>query len=230
MSAPVLDYILFDFDGTLVDSVPDVCHGLNKALARIDRAPRTVEQVKSWVGKGARDLVVSALELSGGVLSDCETDAVCKDFLEAYAAEPIIDSVIFPGAVEMLETLQAQGKTLGICTNKPSLTAAPVMQALDLEKYFPVVLCGDQVIHKKPDARHVLDCVTAMGGTPERAVLVGDSENDAYAARNAGIAYVMVSFGYCHEPMDSLPMDVLIDHLSDLPDTIARMSRKLGAA
>ncbi|GAB6052619.1 phosphoglycolate phosphatase [Magnetospira thiophila] len=223
MSKRVLDCVLFDFDGTLVDSAPDVRHGLNKALARRNRGPRSLTEVKSWVGRGARDLVIAALEAGGGSLPEAEIDALNQDFLSAYAAEPIIDTVVFPGAIEMLDELRRRGKKLGICTNKPSLTCAPVMAALDLDRYFEVVLCGDQVTHRKPDGRHVHDCINALGGVPERAVLVGDSENDAYAARNAGIACVMVSFGYTQEPLESLPMNLLIDHLSELPGALDRL-------
>lgn len=212
--------VLFDLDGTLVDSVPDVRHALNVALDRQGRAPRTIEQVKSWVGEGANILVRKALLSCGDEMFDTLVDTVLADFLNGYAANPVIDSVLFPGVFDMLDTLKADGARLCICTNKPSTTAGPVMDAFNLTERFSVVLCGDQVEYRKPDGRHILETLDRVGGRADRAVMVGDSENDSLSAQSAGVPCVLMTFGYTNVPSAMLPAVALADDLKLLPGII----------
>lgn len=203
--------VLFDLDGTLIDSAPGVAWSLNKALDAEGRAPLTVERVKELVGKGAVHLIADALDDEGGSDDPDQATRLKDAFLQIYSENPVQDTAVFPGVMDMLESLQARGIPMALCTNKPDITTRPVLQAFDFERFFPVVLCGDVAKYKKPDGRHVLETAALINADPVRAVMVGDSENDIYAAHDAGVASVCVTFGYCHEPFDVLNPSVLIN-------------------
>lgn len=203
--------VLFDLDGTLIDSAPGVAWSLNQAMAAEGRPQLTVERVKDLLGKGAVHLVGEALDDEDGP-DDPDQAARIKDaFLQIYSENPVQDTVMFPCVMDMLESLQARDIPMALCTNKPEITTRPVLKAFDFERFFPVVLCGDMARYKKPDGRHILETAELMNADPARAVMVGDSENDIYAAHEAGVSSVCVTFGYCHEPFDVLNPSVLID-------------------
>lgn len=212
--------IIFDLDGTLIDSAPDVCRALNRALAGLDRRPHTVDEVKGYLGFGARILMEKALNATGTEPAGDVIDELTTAFLDDYALHPVVDTVVFPGVTQVIEELMEKGARLAICTNKPSITAAPVLDALDLSKYFDVVVCGDQVENKKPHGGHVLDTIEAAGGERSRSIMVGDSENDIDAAIHASVRSVVVSFGYAHAPHAELGADAIIDRFQDLPGVL----------
>ncbi|MEX0694505.1 MAG: phosphoglycolate phosphatase [Rhodospirillales bacterium] len=213
--------VLFDLDGTLIDSAPGVAWSLNKALAAEGRAALSVERVKDLVGKGALHLVADALADTGGMIDDVQRDRVKDAFLDIYAKNPIQDTIVFPGVFEVLQSLKEAGVPMALCTNKPKITTMPVLDAFGLTPFFPVILCGDEVAHRKPDGRHVLDTIKALGTDPACAVMVGDSENDILAAQDAGVPTICVSFGYCHMPFEELKPSVLIDSFDDFHDALA---------
>lgn len=217
--------IIFDLDGTLIDSVPDVCASLNRVFAEEKLPLLDDDAVKALVGHGAMVLIEKALS-SGG-----DDPARAKDlhprFIDSYRTHPIDNTEIYPGVLETLETFRTAGIPMGICTNKPPATTAPVLKALNLGAYFEAVLCGD-VAHKKPDARHVLDTLAILDAQEAGAVFVGDSETDAAAARNAGIPFIAVSYGYRNIPAEDLGADVLIDSFHQLADALDRLGREQG--
>jgi len=215
--------VLFDLDGTLIDSAPGVTWSLNKALAAEGRPGLTVERVKELVGKGAVFLVADALEDTGGMIDEAHRDRVKDEFLRIYAENPIQDTIVFPGVLDVLNKLRDDGVPMALCTNKPKITTMPVLDAFGLTQYFPVVLCGDEVTHRKPDGRHVLDTLKLLGGDPAKAVMVGDSENDILAAQDANVATICVSFGYCHMPFEDLKPTVLIDSFDKFADALAHV-------
>lgn len=219
---PARDCILFDLDGTLVDSAPDILNALNRVLVDRGLAPRALSEVRDWIRFPAQKLVGRALAAASG--DDGDTPEVVAKFLAAYAADPVRDSVIFPGGEDMLDTLADSGHRLAVCTNKPSKTAFPVLRALDLERRFRAIVCGDRTEHPKPDPRHVFETLEALGGSPDRAVFVGDSDSDALAAAAAGVPCVLVSFGYCSTPLAELPHAAIIESLGELPDILDRLS------
>lgn len=214
--------LILDLDGTLIDSVPDICASLNRALASEGVAPVLVDQVDRLLRLGARTMIENIVRDSGGG-GDIDIDALRDLFLAEYSARPVENTVIYPGVIEVLKKFKADSVKFGICTNKPEKTAYPVMQALGLLDYFSTIVCGDTLPYKKPDARHVHQVIDLLGGDVARAVFIGDSETDIAAARNAGVPVVLVSYGYTLSPPQDLGADVLIDHFSELPDALRRL-------
>ena len=203
--------LIFDLDGTLIDSLPDVRVSLNRALAAAGRREITLEETKAMIGWGGRVLVEKALELTGRAGTEEEIASIRHDFLEIYAAHPAVLTTVYPGVRQTLEDFQAAGIAMGLCTNKPLVTTTPVLEALLLDGFFTVVSCGDKVPHPKPDGRHVLEVIERLGVGTQAAAMIGDSESDIDAARDAGVASVAVTFGYAHVPPHELGADALID-------------------
>lgn len=212
--------LLFDLDGTIIDSAPDVCASVNRALETMDRPPITLDDTKALVGFGARILVEKALEKTGAPGSEEDVDFLLAGFLDSYRQNPSEHSKVFPGARAALDRLVAAGVALGVCTNKPEVTCFPVLDAFDLKRYFPTVICGDTLEYRKPDPRHVFYTLEKMGAARENAAFIGDSEADILAANNAGLPSVLVTFGYCHVPFDSLGANAVIDHFDDLDEAL----------
>ncbi|MDA1090644.1 MAG: phosphoglycolate phosphatase [Proteobacteria bacterium] len=208
--------LIFDLDGTLIDSAPDVCASVNRVLEADGRRPLITAEVTDMIGWGGRALLEKALAVTGDPGTPDDIDRALENFLTTYAEHPADHTTLFPGVIDALEHFKAAGVKMAICTNKPKATTPPVITAMGLDGYFDVILSGDAVPHKKPDGRHVLLCAEQLGVTPEASVMVGDSENDIYAAIDAGIRSVCVTFGYAHVPLADIGADVLIDHFDDL--------------
>lgn len=215
--------VLFDLDGTLIDSAPGVAWSLNRALDAEGRAPLSVERVKDLVGKGAHYLVADALEDTGGMIDDAHRERVKSAFLQIYSENPVQDTIVFPGAMDVLEQLRADGVAMALCTNKPKKTTMPVLDAFGLTPFFPVVLCGDEVENRKPDGRHLHETLAMLGKPDASAVMVGDSENDILAAHDAGMPSICVTFGYCHMPFDELKPTRLIDTFGQFHDALGHI-------
>jgi len=216
--------LIFDLDGTLIDSAPDVRTAANRVLAAAGRRPLTLAEVKELIGQGGRVLVEKALALTGRPGTPDEIDRALEGFLTTYAGNPSAHTTVYPGAREALESFRADGVRLGICTNKPGRTTAAVMKALDLDKFFAVVSCSDTVPHRKPDGRHVLRVVEELGARAETTAMIGDSENDIAAAIDAGVRSIAVTFGYAHVPYAELGADALIDRFDQLPGALQRIA------
>ncbi len=216
--------LIFDLDGTLIDSAPDVCASINRVLTGMGRRELTLEETMDKVGWGGRVLVEKALAGTGEAGSEEDVDRALEGFITTYAQHPADHSIVFPGVLSVLDTFKSAGVRLGICTNKPTATTPPVLEAMGLAKFFDVVSCGDAVPHRKPDGRHVRLVVEELGATIETTVLIGDSENDISAAIDAGVRSVAVTFGYAHVPCDELGADALIDHFRDLPKALANIA------
>ena len=208
--------LLFDLDGTLIDSAPDVCASVNRVLETMDRPAISVADTKLLVGFGARTLVEKALAMTGPPGSKEDIDFLLAGFLDSYRQNPSEHTVLFPGAREALDRFQSAGICIGICTNKPEATCFPVLDALDLKRYFATVICGDTMEFRKPDPRHVFHTLEEMGAKRDDAAFIGDSETDIKAANNAGLPSVLVTFGYCHLPFKTLGANALIDHFDQL--------------
>jgi phosphoglycolate phosphatase len=209
-----LDAVIFDLDGTLVDTAPDLGDALNHLLVEHGRSPVSPEGIRPMIGDGAAKLVERGFIASGGLPSPLPS--LVERFLAIY--EPMIadKSRPFPGVTAALERLVGSGIRLGVCTNKPDMATRRLLAALDLARYFGAVSGGD-VPARKPDARHLLGVIEQLAATPQRSLMVGDSRNDVTAARNAGVPVVVVSFGYTSTPAAQLGADALIDDFAALP-------------
>lgn len=219
-SPAALKAIVFDLDGTLIDSAPDVAANVNRVLAEEKRPPLTLQAVKGLVGQGARVLLERAFMQTGGALPPERHEACVRRFLGYYSAAPIVHTTLYPGVIEVLEHFQRERIPMAICTNKPEVTTMPVLGPLGLDRFFRTISCGDKVPFRKPDGRHVLHILEGLGVDANSAVMVGDSENDAGAAHAAGTPFIAVSYGYSHVPLAALRAAAVIDDFHQLPDAI----------
>lgn len=221
-----INALVLDLDGTLIDSVPQVQAALNQALTQMGRRALSLSETKSLIGEGATATIEKALKLTGEAGTAEQVAEFLQRYLSDYATNPISHTVIYPGVVETLEALAAQGVMMGVCSNKPQASTLPVLKALNLERFFCAVACGDSVPYRKPDGRHVTLTLERMGASRQSAAMVGDSEIDIAAARDANIPAIAVSYGYCHIPLAELRADIIIDHFPDLLPALKQIAKK----
>lgn len=214
------DTIVFDLDGTLVDTAGDLAASLNHALARLGRPEVDPLSVRSMVGLGARRLLERGLAATGTMTADL-VEAGVPHFMAHYRANIAVHSRPFDGVEQALAELAATGRRLAVCTNKPEALARQLVQALGWDRRFDALSGADTWPWKKPDPRHLTDTVALAGGTD--ALFVGDSQTDAATAAAAGMPLVLVTFGYSEAPVDSLGAERLIDHFNALAPAIAAM-------
>jgi phosphoglycolate phosphatase len=193
--------IVFDLDGTLVNTAPDLINALNDVLTRHGHAAVTAEAVRASVGLGARVMIEEALRRSG--VTD-DVDGMLAEFLIHYEANIARESRPFPGAVAALEALASGGARLAVRTNKREYLSRRLLQALELEGYFSAIAGPDTFAVAKPDPGHLTGVIALAGGTPSRAVMVGDSAVDVRTAKAASVPVILVSFGYAASPLDGL--------------------------
>lgn len=216
--------IVFDLDGTLVDTAPDLCAALNHALAVLDRPPIPAADVRHLVGHGARKLLERGLAASG-VSTPELVEAGFPAFLGFYAAHIADGSRPYPGVEAALDALAAAGCTLAICTNKPATLSAALVTALGWDGRFAANLGFDSVPAPKPDPGHLLAAIAAAGGDPATTVFVGDSITDTMTAQAANIRVIAVSFGFSDRPVAELGADIIIDHYDTLLPALRRLAR-----
>lgn len=212
--------IVFDLDGTLVDSAPDLIGTLNVLLEQEGVAPVPLDDTaRSFIGQGARRMIERGFAAQGRALAPPQMDALFDRFLTHYQAHNADLTRPFPGVVEALTQLKDAGARLAVCTNKLTRLSTPILDALDLSRFFDAVVGPDMAPAPKPDGRHVAMAVELAGGDIGRAVMVGDSAADAGSARAAGAALVLVEFGYTDIPAAELGGDVLIRHFDQLVES-----------
>jgi len=183
---------IFDLDGTLVDSAPDILAALNRLMAVQGLAAFELPAVTAMIGDGARALLAKAFSAHDMPLPE----AVIRPFLEDLEANSAVLTRPYPGMVGALEELSARGWRLAICTNKPIAATTALLAELNLGRHFDLVLGGDSLTVKKPDPGHVLGVLERLGVAAELAVMIGDHQNDIRAARGAGVCSVFAAWGY----------------------------------
>ncbi len=222
MSLPAL--ALFDLDGTLVDSVPDLARAVDQMLLALGREPAGEAQVRDWVGNGAEMLVRRALagrlEIDPGQAPDELLGVALDLFKAAYAQANGRTSRVYDGVEALLQHYRAAGVPMAVVTNKPGAFTQPLLDRLRLADYFAVVVSGDTLAQKKPDPAPLLHACEQVGAPTAQALMIGDSRIDVEAARAAGCAVVCVSYGYNRgEPIASAGADRIVDSLAELIDT-----------
>jgi phosphoglycolate phosphatase len=205
--------IVFDLDGTLVDTAPDLTNALNDVLTRRGHAPVELATIRACVGHGARVMIEEALRRAG---AEGDVDRMLSEFLVHYEANIANESRPFPGAADALEDLVAHGATLAVCTNKREHLSRKLLQQLDLARYFSSLAGRDTFAVSKPDPGHLTQLIAMAGGNPSRAVMVGDSDIDIRTAKAASVPMILVSFGYAGGPLDHLAPEAVIDHFDQL--------------
>jgi phosphoglycolate phosphatase len=212
--------VVFDLDGTLVDTAPDLIETLNVVFARDGLPPVEYAAARDMIGGGARRMIEMALKLEGRTLADGVVDRMFADFIEYYAAHIADRSQPFPGLDAALDRLAARGCRFAVCTNKLEGLSRLLLEALGLTSRF-VAICGQDTFGiQKPDPEILRRTIEAAGGEMQRAVMVGDSGTDIATARNAGIPVVAVDFGYSETPIRELRPDRLISHFDQLADAV----------
>ncbi|MCP8689125.1 phosphoglycolate phosphatase [Marinobacterium sedimentorum] len=213
--------VLFDLDGTLVDSVPDLAVAVDRMLAALELEPAGVARVRDWVGNGAPTLVRRALhgqlEISDARLPEGRFDKAYGLFLQFYGESTAALSALYPGVLECLNGLQARGIRLGVATNKPMRFTGEMLQGLGIDGYFDVVIGGDSLPTCKPDPAMLISAIEQCGATPATTLMVGDSSNDVLAGRAAGCKVAAVPYGYNHgEPIAASAPDLIVARLDAL--------------
>jgi len=216
--------LLFDLEGTLLDTAPDLHGALNFCLESVGRSTVSLQSVKHMVGQGARVLLEKGLNATGGMTSDAELDRLFDLFLEYYADHLSDHSVPYPGVINALEQLHSQGFQMGICTNKPYKLAKQIVEDFDLTRLLPVLTGGDSFEIRKPDPGHILKTLDLFDDQSLPALMIGDSCNDIDAATAAGLKSIAVSFGYTDIPPRELGANHVIDHFDELIDAIKTVS------
>jgi phosphoglycolate phosphatase len=210
------DVLVFDLDGTLVDSAPDIRRGLNAMLEATERRPLSLVEVRAIIGDGATRLVERAFARTGAPISPAALADEVERFLVHYAAGRHALTRPYPGVVETLAELRVRGHRLAVCTMKPIAATLELLDALHLASHFAAVTGGDSLSTRKPDPGHFIGTLDLIGAGLASAVMVGDSANDVATARAAGVPAVVVSYGYATVPAADLGADAVIDAFADI--------------
>lgn len=210
--------ILFDLDGTLVDSAADLHAAANRMAETLGLAPFTRGEIVSWIGDGARALIEKALASRNHPFDE----AAFQAFLADYTANAAVHTEAFPGVAATLARLADEGFTLAVCTNKPEAATRHVLDALKLSPHFAAIGGGDTFPFRKPDPRHLLATLEAAGGAPGSALMVGDHRNDVEAAKGAKLPVVFATWGYGTRAMAD-GADAVAAHPADLLSLAPRL-------
>lgn len=209
-----LKAIVFDLDGTLVDSARDLMNATNALLAEEGLRQVSLGEVKSMIGDGAAKLVERALTATGGDLARLP-ECVAR-FLAIYEAHASRHTQAYPGVPQTLERLRRLGLSLAVVTNKPFAATLDILDALELRAFFDAVIGGDTLPERKPHPAPILAALEQLGVAPEAALMVGDNYHDVQAAHAAGLRAFAVTYGYSHKPHAELGADGLIDAMPEL--------------
>ena len=217
--------VVFDLDGTLIDSVGDIADALNAGLERSGLAPMSDEQVRLMIGGGSRVLIGRVLTSIDRVGDTALAGRLHAEFLDAYSSGSVARTTLYPYARELLSDLAATETRLAICTNKPAGITEDVLIKLGLRDCFHAVVGGTDDLPKKPHAAMLLAAIDGLGAGQADAVMIGDSAADVGAARAANVPVIAVGYGYTRIPAAELGADILIDGLSDVPAALDRLRR-----
>jgi phosphoglycolate phosphatase len=216
--------LLFDLDGTLIDSAPDLAAALNETMAKLGRESFDEERVRHWVGNGARTLVSRALSGSREVDPDLDGTLLAhalEIFMEAYRSRLCERTRLYPGVAETLAQLGRKGYTMAVVTNKPGPFVAPILEKLGIAERFALILGGEDLPEKKPHPMPLLHAAETLKTPVSRCVMVGDSRNDILAAQRAGMPAVAVTYGYNYgENVADYGPDAILERFEELPEML----------
>jgi phosphoglycolate phosphatase len=213
---PLPPIVVFDLDGTLAETAPDLIATLNVILRREKMAELPLEKARDMIGAGAKALIQRAFDVAGRDLSSDRLDALFVQYLDHYRDHIADLTELFPGVIQALDALEKDGFCLAVCTNKLEEHARLLLEKLGVMHRFVALTGKDTFAFSKPDPRHLLETIRLAGADPLRAVMVGDSRTDIDTAKAAGIPVIGVPFGYTDIPIHDLGADVVIEHFDDL--------------
>ena len=217
--------VVFDLDGTLVDTAPDLINALNFILAREGLAPVPIHAARNMIGAGARKLLERGLELEGRTISLAELDRLTGDFISHYAEHIADVSRPFDGLEAALDDLTSQGYRFAVCTNKLEWLSKRLLDRLNLSPRFAAICGADTFGVSKPDPAILRQTVARAGSKLSSAIMVGDAGPDVGVARRAGVPVICVSFGYTEVPVADLKPDRVIDHMRELRGAVESLAR-----
>lgn len=208
--------LVFDLDGTLVDTAPDLAASTNHVMRQIGLNPVAERDIRPFVGHGALAMVERAAAAQGRALAQQDLYDLFGVFIEHYTANIAVHSTPYDGVLSALQRFKDQGATLAVCTNKIEGHARALLDALNMTSTFAAITGRDSLGVFKPDPGHLTGTIALAGGSAERALMIGDSETDIRTAQAARIPVVAVDFGYSIEPVQSFAPDAVISHYRDL--------------
>jgi phosphoglycolate phosphatase len=214
---------IFDLDGTLIDTAPDLLDALNLLMTRHGRRKIDPAEMCHLVGRGAKVLIEKAFSETGASAAPDRIDRLCEEYIDLYGTRVAEKSRPYPGVVETLEALRAGGAKLAVLTNKPHAMAAALLPALGMDGYFGAVYGAGKKPYLKPDPRLFADVLSDLGAHAAGAIMIGDSITDVQTARNAGVPVVLVSYGYTPEPAATLGADALVNSFAEVPAAAAKL-------
>ena len=215
--------IVFDLDGTLVDTAPDLHRILNQVLADESLPPVPLQSVRNYIGEGVRALIARGAGHHQTRFSDQRLDVLTQQFISLYSADIAHLSRPFDAVESTLDQLQNLGATFCVCTNKRTALAVLLLETLGMASRFRAIVGADSVQNRKPHPQHFLDAVSKAQGRVEKSMMVGDSEADSQAAKGAGAPVVLVNFGYTQTAPEKLAPDAVISHFRELPHWALRL-------
>jgi phosphoglycolate phosphatase len=216
--------IVFDLDGTLVDTAPDLINALNFVLAREGLPPVPLHAARNMIGAGARKLIERGLEAEGRTVGVADINRLTADFIAYYADHIADESRPFEGLEAALDHLAARGHLFAVCTNKLEWLSKRLLDQLGLTPRFAAICGADTFGVQKPDPTILRETVARAGGQLGASIMVGDAGPDVGVARRAGVPVIGVGFGYTDVPIAELKPDRLIQHMRDLPDAVVSLT------
>jgi len=213
--------LIFDLDGTLVDTAPDLLGALNAILIREGRRAVDHADLRHLVGHGARVMLAEAFKMTGGAMDDARLPSLIDDYIAHYKKHIAVASHPFSGVNETLAALRSAGAKLGVLTNKPQELTDLLLPALGLDRYFDAIHGAGRYGYNKPDARVFHHVVDELGGGP--ALMIGDSITDVQTARAASVPVILVSYGYTPEPAHMLGADAVTGDFREIPEIAKRL-------
>lgn len=220
--------IVFDLDGTLVDTAPDLLDSLNHCLKAGGLTPADPVSLRKFVGSGAKVMIERAYQAQNRPLSDQDMQELFALFMEHYNGNMPGHSAFYPGVLSCLDILSDAGFSLAVCTNKFQISAAKLLEGLNEAHRFAAICGQDSFPYRKPDPRHLTDTIALAGGNPHQAIMVGDSRADIDAAKAAGIPVIAVDFGYTDLHVSHFEPSRIISHFDEL--TLDMVDELLEAA
>ena len=214
--------IVFDLDGTLIDTAPDLWRATNHVLVKSGRRELSLDEVRAFVGHGARSLITRGFAATGAPLDPVRLDEFYDQFVAYYGDNIAAHSAPFAGCVELLDRLRDAGATLGVCTNKLEWLSVKLIDELGLRAYFGGIVGPDSIGIAKPDAAPYRETLRRMGAENRSSIMVGDSETDVQTARAAGVKVIGVTFGYTPRPVAEFGPDYLLERFDEGFEVISR--------
>src|SRR5262252_3308088 len=222
--------IVFDLDGTLVDTAPDLISTLNLVLAGEGLPPVAYDDARRMIGGGARRMIERALIAAGQNVPGAELDRMFRIFIDHYSAHIADRSRAFPHLESVLQRLAGKGCRLAVCTNKLERLSVRLLDTLNLSRYFAAICGQDTFGIQKPDPQMLRLTIRRAGGEVQRAIMIGDSITDMRTARAANVPVIAVDFGYSEVAPEALNADRLISSFTELPHAIAAVATQATAA